>query len=130
MRIKLCEKYKEEREQICKKLIEIVNLDDKNSFLLYDLENDLEKQTRILDMKADIQKYFACSEISSFKQNFDCKRPYLNIVRGILRKQGYTFLSTDFDIKVNDVVKRTKKYIIFERTMQSQGLSMASPWKP
>ena len=64
-------------------------------------------------MKEEIQKCFACSEISSFKPNFECKRPYLNIVRGILRKQGYTFISTDLDIKINGVIKRTTKYIIF-----------------
>ena len=113
MRVKLCEKYKEEREEICKKLLAILNLDANNSFLLCELEANIEKQKAILDMKEEIQKCFACSEISSFKPNFECKRPYLNVVRGILRKQGYTFISTDIDIKINDVVKRTKNYIIF-----------------
>jgi hypothetical protein len=112
MRVKLSEKYKIEREEICKKIINILKLDDNQSFILCELEVDTEKQTAILNMKEDIQKCFACSEISSFKPNFECKRPYLNIVRGILRKQGYTFISTDIDIKINDVVKRTKKYII------------------
>jgi len=113
MREKLCDKYKIERENVCKKLIDILNLDDKQSFILYELDIDTEKQTNILNMKEEIQKYFACSEISSFKPNFECKRPYLNIVRGILRKQGYSFISTDIDIKINDVIKRTTKYIIF-----------------
>ena len=112
MRIKLCDKYKNEREEICKKLIDILQMDDKNSFMLCELDTDIEKQNKIIAMKDDIQKYFACSEISSFKPNFECKRPYLNIVRGILRKQGYTFISTDIDIKINDDLKRTKKYII------------------
>ena len=113
MRVKLCDKYKIEREEICKKLIEFLKLDDNQSFILCELDENTEKQTAILNMKDEIQKCFACSEISSFKPNFECKRPYLNIVRGILRKQGYTFISTDIDIKINDVVKRTKKYIIF-----------------
>jgi hypothetical protein len=113
MRVKLCDKYKIEREDICKKIINILQLDANNSFLLSELDEDKEKQTAILDMKEEIQKCFACSEISAFKPNFECKRPYLNIVRGILRKQGYTFISTDLDIKINDVVKRTTKYIIF-----------------
>ena len=91
----------------------VLNLDDKQSFILYELDIDTEKQTNILNMKEEIQKYFACSEISSFKPNFECKRPYLNIVRGILRKQGYSFISTDIEIKINDDIKRTKKYIIF-----------------
>jgi hypothetical protein len=112
MRVKLCNKYKVEREDICKKLIDILKLDANNSFILCELDADIEKQTAILNMKEEIQKYFACSEISSFKPNFECKRPYLNIVRGILRKGGYTFISTDIDIKINDFVKRTKKYII------------------
>lgn len=113
MRVKLCEKYKSEREDICKKIISILQLDANNSFLLSDLDADKEKQTAILNMKEEIQRCFACSEISSFKPNFECKRPYLNIVRGILRKQGYVFISTDLDIKINDVVKRTTKYVIF-----------------
>jgi hypothetical protein len=113
MRVKLCDKYKIEREDICKKIIDILKLDANNSFLLLELDQDTEKQMTILNMKEEIQKCFACSEISSFKPNFECKRPYLNVVRGILRKQGYKFISTDIDIKINDFVKRTKKYIIF-----------------
>jgi hypothetical protein len=112
MRVKLSEKYKIEREKICKNIIDILKLDDNQCFILCELDENKETQTAILNMKDDIQKCFACSEISSFKPNFECKRPYLNIIRGILRKQGYTFISTDIDIKINDVVKRTKKYII------------------
>ena len=116
MRIKLCEKYQIEREEICVKLINILQLDSDNSFILCKLDDDIEKQTKILNMKEEIQKCFACSEIYSFKPNFACKRPYLNIIRGILRKQGYSFLSTDFELKMdNDNFKRTKKYIIFRK---------------
>lgn len=110
MRVKLCDKYKIEREDVCKKIIDILKLDTNNSFLLSELDEDIEKQMTILTMKEEIQKCFACFEISAFKPNFEYKRPYLNVVRGILRKQGYTFISTDFDIKINDIVKRTKKY--------------------
>lgn len=113
MRVKLCDKYQQEREEICKKLIDILQLDVNNTFLLYELDTNIEKQNAIINMKDEIQKCFACSEISSFKPNFECKRPYLNIVRGILRKQKYIFIGSDVDIKEEDVVKRTKKYIIF-----------------
>jgi len=44
MRIKLSEKYQTEREDICNKLINILILDDNNSFLLCDLDEDKEKQ--------------------------------------------------------------------------------------
>ena len=115
MRIKLCDKYKDEREEICRKLINILQGDHVEcSFILYNLDNDLEKQNAILNMKDDIQKCFACSEISSFKPNFECKRPYLNIVRGILRKQGYTFENKNILYKLeNGTYIKTMKYKIF-----------------
>ena len=72
------------------------------------------KQTAILNMKEEIQKCFACSEISSFKPNFECKRPYLNIVRGILRKQGYTFeCDTSFNKLEKGSYKTSTKYKVF-----------------
>ena len=114
MRVKLCDKYKIEREGICKKIIDILKLDANHSFLLFDLDEDKEKQTAILNMKEEIQKYFACSTISSFKPNFECKRPYLNIVKSILRQQNYLFNGISNVIKLeNGDSKTTKKYHIF-----------------
>lgn len=43
MRVKLCNKYKVEREDICKKLIDILKLDANNSFILCELDADIEK---------------------------------------------------------------------------------------
>jgi hypothetical protein len=98
---------------MCRKIIEILQLDSNNSFLLAELDADIEKQTRILDMKEEIRKIFACSEISSFKPNFECKRPYLNIIRGILRKQGYTFENNNILLKLdNGTYIKTMKYTI------------------
>ncbi len=113
-RVKLSEKYHNEREEICKKLIAILNLDANNSFLLCDLEANLEKQTAILNMKEEIQPCFAVSSISTFKPNFDCKRPYLNLVRGILRQQGYTFdCDTTFNKLEKGSYKTSTKYKVF-----------------
>ena len=56
---------------------------------------------------------FAVSTISSFKPNFECKRPYLNIVRGILRQQNYMIEGKDSLEKYgNGVFKRTIIYTI------------------
>jgi hypothetical protein len=114
MRIKLSEKYQTEREDVCNKLINILNLGEDKSFLLSDLDEDEEKQNQIIDMKEEIQKYFSCFNISAFKPNFNCKRPYLSIVRSILRKQNYNIENSDFWIKYeNGFLKRTIKYKIF-----------------
>ena len=114
MRVKLCDKYKTEREEICDKLIIILKLDNVQCFTLYELDEDTGKQAAIMNLKDEIKKYFACSEISSFKPNFQCKRPYLNIVRGILRKQGYTFENNNILFKLeNGNYKKTMKYKVF-----------------
>jgi hypothetical protein len=114
MRTKLCEKYQLEREDICARLISILQLDNNNSFLLCNLDDNIEKQQQILEMKDEIQKYFACSTISSFKPGFECKRPYLNIVRSILRKQDYVFdCGTTFTKIENGVYKTSTKYKVF-----------------
>jgi hypothetical protein len=114
MRIKLSEKYQEEREKICDKLIDILQLDSNQCFLLYDLDSNLEKQNKIIQMKEEIQQFFACSTISSFKPNFECKRPYLNIVRSILRKNNYTVKGDDiFYRKEDGNYIKTMKYRIF-----------------
>ena len=111
MRTKLSDKYQAEREAICNKIIEI--LGDK-TFILCDLDEDIEKQNKILELKSEIQQYFACSTISSFKPNFQCTRPYLNIIRSILRKQNYTVVGNDIEIKQqNNSYKRTMEYKIF-----------------
>ena len=114
MRIKLSEKFQNEREEICNKIITILDLKEEGGFLLCELDDNIEKQNKILELKEEIQKYFACSTISSFKPNFECKRPYLNIIRSILRKQNYTIENSDFWLKYeNGFLKRTIKYKIF-----------------
>jgi hypothetical protein len=115
MRVKLCEKYADEREEICKKIIDILELDENHSFLLSELDDNLEKQNELLALKDDINKCFAVSKISTFKPNFECKRPYLNLARSILRKQGYTFISTNCEIKINNVLKKTQRYVVFRK---------------
>ena len=89
MREKLETKYHTEREDICNRLISILELDENNSILLNELENDIEKQTKILDMKDEIKKYFAVSCLTPYKPNATCKRPYINILRGLVIKPLY-----------------------------------------
>jgi len=106
-------KYHDEREAICKKIIDILELNE-GELILYNLENDKEKQEALLGLKTEIQKFFECSTISTFKPNFECKRPYLNLARSILRKQGYNFENYNYVINVgNGLYKKTTKYKIY-----------------
>lgn len=114
MRNKLSDKYPEQRETICKKIISILELNEYKEFLLCELDTNSEKKQKILDLKEEINKYFACSTISSFKHNFECKRPYLNIIRSILRQQYYIVESVNYWNKISDgTFQRTMKFKIF-----------------
>lgn len=116
-RIKLSEQYKNEREELCKKLIDIVGTE----FLLSELDENIEKQAAILALKDEIQKCFAVSSISSFKPNLvdNVKRDYLNIVRGILKQQGYGFVGNErVEMSENGLLKRTTKYYIFRKKLE------------
>ena len=115
MRAKLSSKYPEQRAAICQQIVSILDLNEEQGFLLCDLDADLEKQRQLLELKDEIKKYFACSTISSFKPNFECKRPYLNLVRSILRQEGYTITCHDIEMKLSDgVYKRTMKYKVLK----------------
>ena len=118
MRTKRSDQYQEERESICLTILELLELDEQRSFLLCDLDTDISKQQRILDLKEEIQKVFACSTISTFKPNFECKRPYLNMIRSILRQQNYTFIGNDYTKKNESSEcigssQKTTRYFVF-----------------
>ena len=91
MRMKLETKYANEREQVCEELIGLLNLDENNSFLLSDLEGDIAKQDEILNMREKIRPYFTVGQLAPFRENAECKRPCIVLLRGILRMQGYKF---------------------------------------
>ena len=63
---KLSEKFKDEREAICDKIIGILELTN-GEFILCELDENTEKQQRLLELKPEIMKYFECSSISTFK---------------------------------------------------------------
>jgi hypothetical protein len=110
MRPKLSEKYVEEREEVCSRILEILGLDEKGAFVLLDLDSDIERQNKIMDMKDEIRRYFSCCNMSPFKPSATCKRPYLSVARNILRKQGYTFIGNDYTTKP-DYIKTTRYYV-------------------
>ncbi len=109
-RVKLSELYQLQREDICDKLIDIVGTE----FYLCDLDNDEAKINAIMAFKDIIPKYFAVSSISAFKKSFDSKREYLNLVKGLLKQQGYSVVSKKANKKINDhgLTQQTSKYEI------------------
>ena len=109
MRIKKSEKYTNEREDIINRALEILRLDEDKSFILYEIDKDIEKQNRIIELVIDIKRYFASSY-----WNGNTVRPYLTIIRNLFKNQGFLFINKSFlyNTGENGKVKTIRYYII------------------
>ena len=114
MRLK-SELYKTQQNNICEQIITILNLDYNNSFILKDLDNDLEKQKQILDLIPDIKKYFSCSTVTGVFNTENTKRPYMSIIRQIC-KLKYNVIGKNYMLrKPNTKEVKTMKYFFFKK---------------
>ena len=103
--------YKKEQNELVDKIINILELHNENSIILYNLDNNKIKQDKILELIPEIRKYYSFSTIISVLEPTKAKRHYLSIIRQ-LTKSKYKINSSDYRIKQNckeDI--RTKKYI-------------------
>lgn len=110
MRLK-SELYKKEQNEIVDKIIQILELDEENNIILYNLDNNKDKQDKILALIPDIRKYYSFTTVIGASEPDKAKRPYLSIIRQ-LTKSKYTMSSYDYRIKQEgkkDI--RTKRYV-------------------
>jgi hypothetical protein len=106
--------YEEERLFVLNKLNNILGINDiNNSFLLYELENNIEKQKQILELEKDVKKFFACSTWSFF--NAKTKRSYMSLLRSIYRNMNYDIAYKTIKIKVDDKWIPTQNYYICKK---------------
>lgn len=102
--------YKNEQDDLINQIINILDLDNDNSIILYNLDNDFNKQNKILNLIPNIRKYYSFSTIIGASEPTKAKRPYLSIIRQ-LTKHKYKLYSFDYRIKQNNKNDiRTKKY--------------------
>ena len=67
--------YKKEQDEIINKIIDILVLDNNNSIILYELDNDKIKQDKILELIPDIRKYFSFTSVIGASEPDKAKRP-------------------------------------------------------
>ena len=114
MRLKK-ELYEKEQNEIIGKIISILDLDKNNSILLYDLENDKDKTSKLMKLLPDARTYFSISHINALAEPEKAKRPWLSLIRQ-LTKSKYDMLSCDFRIKkIEKKCIRTKKYLFIKK---------------
>lgn len=110
MRLK-SELYKKEQEEIVDKIIEILDLENKTEYTLYELDKNEEIQKQIMELIPEIRKYYAFNNLKAVGEPNKRKRPWLSIIKNLL-KSKYTIESVDFRMMDNDVEIRTHKYKI------------------
>ena len=109
MRLK-SELYKTEQNEIIDKIISILDLGNKNIYTLYELDNNLEIQTKIMDLIPEIRKWFSFNNMKSVGEPERIKRPWLSIIKH-LTKSKYNLESKSFHFKIKEKWIMTQQYI-------------------
>lgn len=109
MRLK-SELYKTEQDELVNKIIKILDLDHKNIYTLYELDNNIEIQQKIMELIPEIRKWYSFNGIKAVGDPEKIKRPWLSIIKHLL-KSKYKIESKDFQFTENGIQNRTKKYI-------------------
>ena len=108
MRLK-SELYKKEQEEIVDKIILILDLENKNTYTLYELDNNENIQKQIMDLIPEIRKWFSFNGIKAVGEPSKIKRPWLSIIKHLI-KPKYKLESKDFQLTENGKHIRTHIY--------------------
>lgn len=106
--------YKNEQYELMNKILKILNLDEDNSIVSYELDNDIDKISKINDLIPDVKKYFKINSVKSLKYPEQVKRVYLSIIKYVLKLE-YKMISTDYRFQKNNIAIRTKKYYFIKK---------------
>jgi len=108
------ELYNDEQIKIKKELIDILELNTKTGFILYQIDNDEELKLKIMNLLPKIRTFFSMSKITAISTPEKIKRPYISIIRHLLKNE-YDILSKEYSLKIDDKVIRTKQYVIIHK---------------
>jgi len=95
MRLK-SELYKKEQQEIIDKIISILDLKNKNTYTLYELDKNEEIQNKIMELIPEIRKWFSFNGLKAVGEPSKIKRPWLSIIKQ-LTKTKYNIESKDFE---------------------------------
>jgi len=108
MRLK-SELYKKEQDEIIEKIITILDLENTNTYTLYELDKNEEIQNKIMELIPEIRNWFSFNNMKAVGEPSKRKRPWLSIIKQ-LTKTKYNIESKDFQFTENGKYIRTHKY--------------------
>ena len=109
MRLK-SELYKKEQEDITDRIIGILDLENKNTYTLYELDHNEDIQTQIMKLIPEIRKWFAFNNMKAVGEPERIKRPWLSIIKKLITSK-YTIESKGLHFKKEDKWLMTQQYI-------------------
>jgi hypothetical protein len=101
--------YKKEQEEVIEKIISILDLTNKNTYTLYELDKNEEIQNKIMELIPEIRKWFSFNGLKAVGEPSKIKRPWLSIIKQ-LTKIKYNIESKDFQFTENGKHIRTHIY--------------------
>lgn len=108
MRLK-SELYKNEQKEVIEKIISILDLQNKKTYTLYELDKNKEVQNQIMNLIPEIRKWFSFNNLKAVGEPTKIKRPWLSIIKQ-LTKTKYSIESKDFQFTENGQHVRTHIY--------------------
>ena len=112
---KRVDKYNNERNEVLKKLFDILNINNiNNTFSLRYIDNNIELQQQILELIPNIKNYFICSKWSCFNQKLlKSERLYLSIIKNLMKNMNYMILPVRKHLKdSNNICYRDTIYYV------------------
>jgi hypothetical protein len=108
MRLK-SELYKKEQEEIIDKIVKILDLENNNTYTLYELDNNEEIQKQIMELIPEIRKWFSFNNMKAVGEPNKIKRPWLSIIKHLI-KSKYIMSSLDYHFTEKGKHIRTQMY--------------------
>ena len=94
----------------------ILEITEKNKmFSLKDVDENIVKQTKIMELEPLIKKYFLCSRWTYFSnKNREFKRCYLSLIKAIMKDMNVKMNSSTLVKKLDDNTTKCETYYYFE----------------
>ena len=109
MRLK-SELYAKEQQDIIKKIVTILDLENKKTYTLFELDNNREIQEKIMALIPEIRKYYSFNGMKAVGEPERIKRPWLSIIKHLL-KPIYDINNNKYRMKIEGKEIQTMEYV-------------------
>lgn len=108
MRLK-SELYAKQQDETVDKIINILDLPNTISYTLYDFDNNVDIQNKIMELIPEIRKWFSFNGMKAVGEPERIKRPWLSIIKHLVKRK-YTIEIKGHHFKKDNNWIVTQKY--------------------